>query len=174
VKHRMVKNNMDRTPAHRKAMMRNMVMDLFWWTTGHCSRANDREHGGGGGPRVPHRIRTTIVRAKMARRLAEKLITLARTDSLHARRRASSILGGTDKARKVVKILFNDIAPRFMDRPGGYTRIIRLPQQLRLPESERTDRNRRQYGRRIGDAASMVFLELVTGTVAQKHDAVKQ
>jgi large subunit ribosomal protein L17 len=155
-------------------MIRNMVLDLFWWTTGNCSRANDKEHGGNGGPKVPHRIRTTIVRAKMARRVAEKLITMGKKDTLHARRVAASVLGSNEKARQVVRILFTDIAPRFADRPGGYTRIIRLPRQMHLPESERTERHRRQFGRRIGDDADMVFLELVTGTVAHKRETAKK
>ena len=167
MRHRVDKKQFSRTGAHRTAMIRNMVMDLFWWTTGNCAKFREQ---GAGAPRVPHRIRTTSQKAKQARRLAEKLITLGRTDTVHHRRRGVALLGGTEKAKKVVRILFNDIAPRYQDRPGGYTRIIRLPEMLRLPDSERTGRNRRQYGRRIGDAASMVYLELVTGTVAQKQD----
>ena len=170
MRHRVDKNNFGRTSPHRRAMLRNMVMDLFWWTHGNCARANDTDGGGGGGPRVPHRIRTTLQKAKAARRVAEKLITLGKKDTLAARRRAVAAMGGTERAKRVVRILFGDIAPRYNDRPGGYTRIVRLPQMLRLPDSERTERNRRQYGRRIGDGAAMVYLELVTGTVAQKQD----
>ena len=166
MRHRVDRNNLGRTPAHRRAMLRNMVMDLFWWTHGNCSRLRDR----GGSPRQPHRVRTTLPKAKAARRLAEKLITLGKKDTLAARRRAAAIMGGNEKAVRVVRILFGDIAPRFIDRPGGYTRIVRLPEMLRLPDAERTERYRRQYGRRLGDGAPMVFLELVTGTVAQKHE----
>lgn len=171
MRHRVDRKAFSRTSAHLKSMKRNMVMDLFWWTIGNCADARAAETVGG--PSVPHRIRTTIQKAKEVRRMAEKLITLGKKDTLHNRRRAVSILGGTERAKKVTRILFNDIAPRYIDRPGGYTRIIRLPQMLRLPESERTGRNRRQYGRRIGDAASMVYLELVTGTVAHKQEAVQ-
>lgn len=105
-----------RNTAHRKAMLRNLVTDLF------------REE----------RISTTDTRAKEARREAEKLITLAKRGDLHARRQVLSYI--YDEA--VVTKLFDEIGPRYADRNGGYTRILKL-------------------GPRRGDAAEMVFLELV-------------
>lgn len=104
------------TSAHRKAMLGNMVCSLF-------------EHG---------RIKTTVSKAKEAKPLAEKMITLGKRGDLAARRRAVGRLRSQD----TVHALFAEIAPRFSDRPGGYTRIIRI-------------------GPRPGDAAEMVYLELV-------------
>jgi large subunit ribosomal protein L17 len=83
------------------------------------------------------RIKTTETRAKEVRPMAEKLITRAKTNSLHARRMTRRILNDED----LVKRLFDEIAPKFATRPGGYTRIIHV-------------------GRRRGDAAPMVLLEL--------------
>ena len=105
-----------RPSAHRKSMMRNLVTDLL------------REG----------RIQTTDMRAKEARREAEKLITLAKTDNLHNRRQALAYVFD----ETVVKSLFEDIAPKYAERNGGYTRILKL-------------------GPRRGDAAEVVFLELV-------------
>ena len=105
-----------RTSAHRKAMLRNLVTDLL------------REG----------RITTTDTRAKEARRQAEKMITLAKRGDLHARRQAlADVYDET-----VVTKLFDEIAPKYADRQGGYTRILKL-------------------GPRQGDNAEMVFLELV-------------
>jgi large subunit ribosomal protein L17 len=101
---------------HRKAMLGNMVCSLF-------------EHG---------RIKTTVSRAKEAKPLAEKMITLGKRDDLAARRQAISRL----RSKDAVHTLFTEVAPKFADRSGGYTRIIRI-------------------GPRSGDAAEMVFLELV-------------
>lgn len=105
-----------RPTAHRKAMLRNLVTDLF------------REG----------RISTTDCRAKEARREAEKLITLAKRGDLHARRQAMAYIYD----ESVVTKLFDDIAPKYADRNGGYTRILKL-------------------GPRRGDSAEVVFLELV-------------
>lgn len=105
-----------RSSAHRKAMLRNLVTDLL------------REE----------RITTTKDRAKEAGREAEKIITLAKRGDLHARRQVLAYLYDED----VVSKLFDDIAPRYEDRNGGYTRILKL-------------------GPRRGDAAEEVFLELV-------------
>lgn len=105
-----------RPTAHRKAMLRNLVTDLF------------REG----------RISTTDCRAKEARREAEKLITLAKRGDLHARRQ---VLGYINDETVVTK-LFEEIAPKYADRNGGYTRILKL-------------------GPRRGDNAEVVFLELV-------------
>lgn len=105
-----------RPTAHRKMMLRNIVTDLL------------REG----------RITTTVTRAKEARRDAEKMITLAKRGDLHARRQALAyVLDET-----VVKKLFDEIGPKYTDRNGGYTRILKL-------------------GPRQGDNAEMVFLELV-------------
>lgn len=105
-----------RPSAHRKSMLRNLTTDLF------------REG----------RIETTEMRAKETRRVAEKLITLAKRGDLHARRQVLSYL--VDET--VVSKLFDEIAPKYEERNGGYTRILKL-------------------GPRQGDAAEVVFLELV-------------
>jgi len=105
-----------RPTAHRKAMLRNLVTDLL------------REG----------RISTTQHRAMEARREAEKLITLAKRGDLHARRQVLAYV--YDK--KVAHKLFEEIAPRYEDRNGGYTRVLKL-------------------GPRQGDCAEVVFLELV-------------
>jgi large subunit ribosomal protein L17 len=84
------------------------------------------------------RIQTTLAKAKAVRPMAEKMITLAKKNSLHTRRQALSYIYKKD----VVKKLFKDIGPRFMERPGGYTRIIKV-------------------GPRAGDGAEMAVLELV-------------
>ena len=105
-----------RPTAHRKAMLRNHVTDLL------------REG----------RITTTITRAKETRRMAEKMITLGKRGDLHARRQALAYIYDED----VVTKLFDNIAPKYAERSGGYTRILKL-------------------GQRRGDTAEMVFLELV-------------
>ena len=105
-----------RPTAHRKAMLRNQVTDLL------------REG----------RITTTITRAKETRRMAEKMITLGKRGDLHARRQALAYIYDAD----VVTELFDNIAPKYAERNGGYTRILKL-------------------GQRRGDTAEMVFLELV-------------
>ena len=105
-----------RPTAHRKAMLRNQVTDLL------------REG----------RITTTITRAKEIRRMAEKMITLGKRGDLHARRQALAYIYDED----VVTELFDNIAPKYAERNGGYTRILKL-------------------GQRRGDTAEMVFLELV-------------
>ena len=105
-----------RPTAHRKAMLRNQVTDLL------------REG----------RITTTITRAKETRRMAEKMITLGKRGELHARRQALAYIYDED----VVTELFDNIAPKYAERNGGYTRILKL-------------------GQRRGDTAEMVLLELV-------------
>lgn len=102
--------------AHRQSMLRNLVTDLF-------------RYG---------RIQTTDCRAKEARREAEKMITLAKKGDLHARRQALAYIKDED----VVSKLFDEIAPKYEERHGGYTRILKL-------------------GPRQGDVAEAVFLELV-------------
>jgi large subunit ribosomal protein L17 len=105
-----------RDSAHRKALYSNLAGALI-------------EHG---------RIETTAAKAKAVKPFAEKMITLGKRGDLHARRQALSALRSND----VVHRLFADVAPRFSERPGGYTRIVRI-------------------GPRQGDAAEMVYLELV-------------
>ncbi|MBU1337584.1 MAG: 50S ribosomal protein L17 [Acidobacteria bacterium] len=91
------------------------------------------------------RITTTLAKAKTVRPLAEKMITLGRTNSLHARRRALQVIYKSDVAKK----LFDDIGPRFSERPGGYTRIIKM-------------------GPRAGDGAEMAILEMVGSEFKKK------
>jgi large subunit ribosomal protein L17 len=118
VRHRRTGRKFGRDSAHRKAMFSNMAGALF-------------EHG---------RIQTTEAKAKELRPIAEKLITLARKDPVDvaAQRQAVAYLRNKDSVHK----LFHEVAPRFTDRPGGYTRIIKL-------------------GPRPGDAAPMAYIELV-------------
>src|ERR1700750_947220 len=109
-----------RTAEHRKALLANQVCSLI-------------EH---------QRIKTTLAKAKAVRPLAEKMVTLGKNGSLHARRTALSVLRQADAVKK----LFEDIAPRSAERKGGYTRIIRL-------------------GQRRSDAAPVAFLEWVDAPV---------
>jgi len=128
--HRIFGRQLSRDSEHRKAMRRNLVQSLF-------------EHG---------KVRTTLPKAQEVKAMAERLITLARRNTLVARRRVISILNDrrlTDKEQEftgqsVVQKLFSEIAPKFADRPGGYTRIIKLSDY------------------RIGDAGSLVLLQLLT------------
>jgi len=107
---------LSRTASHRKATLRNLATSLF-------------RHG---------RIETTTAKAKELRPFAERLITLARRGDLHARRLAAQKI----QDRQVLGSLFDEIAPRYAERPGGYTRILKL-------------------GNRKGDAAEMSLIELV-------------
>jgi large subunit ribosomal protein L17 len=116
-----------RDSAHRKALYSNLAGALI-------------EHG---------RIKTTVTKAKAVKPLAEQMITLGRRGDLHARRQATAFL----RSRDVVHKLFAEVAPRFKDRPGGYSRIIKI-------------------GPRAGDAAEMVYLELVDEEyVAKEREA---
>jgi large subunit ribosomal protein L17 len=116
MRHRRAGKKLGRDSAHRKALYSNLAGALI-------------EHG---------RIKTTEAKAKAVKPFAEQMITLGKRGDLHARRLALAELRSQD----VVHQLFADVAPRFTDRPGGYTRIVRL-------------------GPRNGDAAEMVYLELV-------------
>ena len=116
MRHQVAGRRLSRTSAHRKALFRNLVTSLF-------------EH---------ERIKTTVHKAKELRGVAEKLITIARTDTLAARRRVRQ----TVQKREIFNKLFSEIAPRFKDRPGGYTRVIRT-------------------ANRPGDNAEMAIIELV-------------
>ena len=116
MRHRKLTVKLGRTSAHRDSMLANQV----------CSLIHHR------------RVTTTVAKAKASRRLADKMVTLGKKGTLEARRRALSIL----KSKSAVGTLFSEIAPGFADRPGGYTRIIRLPA-------------------RVGDAAERAILEWV-------------
>ena len=120
MRHRVDGKRLGRSTGHRKALRRNLISDLFRY----------------------ERIRTTKAKAASVRGASEKLITLAKNvdedDQVHARRLASKRLHDPE----VVMKLFDDIAPRYLDRSGGYTRILKL-------------------GPRKGDGAEMVLLELV-------------
>src|SRR5688500_17047168 len=113
-------------PAHQRQMLSNLASSLF-------------EH---------ERIKTTEAKAKMLRPFAERLITKAKNGSVHKRRQVLSVI----EHRALVHKLFDDIGPRFADRNGGYTRILKL-------------------GPRNGDGASMVLIELVEeGTATRVED----
>jgi len=114
--HRSSINKLNRTHSHRKALLKSQAVALFRY----------------------ERIRTTMAKAKASRRLAEKLITRAKVDSVHNRR----IVARSIDDDRVLDKLFKDVAPRFAQRPGGYTRILKM-------------------GRRFGDASEMVILELL-------------
>lgn len=116
MRHRVAHRKLGRTTSHRMSLLRNLAASLF----------------------IHERIRTTLAKAKELRPFAEKLITLSKKDSLHARRRALQVMVHQDAVAK----LFRDLSARFADRPGGYTRILKL-------------------GRRKGDGAEMAFIELV-------------
>jgi large subunit ribosomal protein L17 len=124
VRHARAGKKLGRDSAHRKALYSNLAGALI-------------EHG---------RIKTTVTKAKAVKPLAEQMITLGRRGDLHARRQATAFL----RSRDVVHHLFAQVAPRYKDRPGGYTRIIRL-------------------GPRPGDAAEMVYLELVEDEYAPRE-----
>jgi large subunit ribosomal protein L17 len=116
MRHHRAGKKLGRDASHRKALYANLAGSLI-------------EHG---------RIKTTEAKAKAVRPFAEQMITLGKRGDLHARRLALAELRSQD----VVHVLFAEVAPRFADRPGGYTRIVKL-------------------GPRPGDAADMVYLELV-------------
>lgn len=128
MRHRVGFNRLDRRSSHRKAMLRNMVISLFKY----------------------ERIETTKAKALEAKRVAEKMITRAKTDSVHNRRVIAKDIN--DKA--VLNKLFTEIAPMFDGRPGGYTRMLKL-------------------GFRQGDAAEIVILELVEKTTDKADDKKK-
>jgi large subunit ribosomal protein L17 len=117
MRHRNAGRKLGRNASHRLALMRNLARALF-------------EH---------ERIITTVEKAKEARRFVERLITLGKKGTLHARRLALARLPDRD----IVAKLFDEIGPRFHDRPGGYTRIIK------------------RHERRLGDGGRTAFLELL-------------
>jgi large subunit ribosomal protein L17 len=117
MRHRKTRHKLSRDAAHRRSLLRNLCREVI-------------EH---------ERIKTSQAKAKAVKPEVEKLITLAKRGGLHARRQALSELG---QDRFVVHKLFEEIAPRYAERPGGYTRIVKL-------------------GPRRSDSTEMVFLELV-------------
>ena len=129
MRHQVKKGYLRRNTAHRRALLRNLVTSFL-----------ERE-----------RIRTTLAKARNARPLAEKMITLGKRGTLHARRQALAYL--TKEA--AVKKLFDEIAPRFSERPGGYTRIVKLD-------------------RRMGDGSAMALLELVGSEYKKKAKKKKR
>ena len=116
MRHQVKKGLLGRNTAHRRALLRNLVTSFL-----------ERE-----------RMRTTLAKARQARPIAEKMITLAKRNTLHTRRQALAYM----TKESAVKKLFDEIGPRFVERPGGYTRIVKLD-------------------RRSGDGASMAMLELI-------------
>lgn len=130
MKHRIKVNKLGRKAQHRVAMLRNMTTSLL-------------RH---------ERIKTTIAKAKELRKVIEKMITRAKVDSVHNRR----IIAKNIKDKAILAKLFTDIGPRFADRLGGYTRILKL-------------------GQRTTDATEMVFIELIDRVVEEKKEkAVKK
>ena len=124
MRHRISGKKLRRDTAHRRALLRNLVTSLL-----------DKE-----------RVKTTLAKAKAARPLAEKMITLAKNDTLHARRQALRFIF----KKEVVQKLFEELGPRFSERPGGYTRIVKI-------------------GPRAGDGAEMAMLELVGSELKKKE-----
>jgi large subunit ribosomal protein L17 len=116
MRHQRSGKKLGRASAHRRALLANLTAALI-------------EHG---------RIKTTETKAKAVRPIAEKMVTLGREGTIHARRQALAYL----RTQEIVHKLFSEVAPRFVGRPGGYTRIVKL-------------------GPRQGDAAPMAYLEFV-------------
>ncbi|MBP1685794.1 MAG: rplQ [Deltaproteobacteria bacterium] len=129
MRHLKAGRKLNRTSAHRKAMFRNLVTSLI-------------EH---------EQVQTTDAKAKELRRIADRMITLGKRGTLHARRQAASYV----RTREAVKKLFDEVAGRFRERAGGYTRIIKL-------------------GHRHGDAAPMSVIELTDRGEAAKAEAERK
>lgn len=125
MRHRKAGKHLNRTSSHRKAMFRNMACSLF-------------EH---------EVIKTTLPKAKELRRVAEPLVTLSKSDSVANRRLAFARTG----SKTAVDKLFEKLGPRYQERPGGYTRILKC-------------------GYRTGDAAPMAFIELVDRPIVDSDD----
>jgi large subunit ribosomal protein L17 len=124
MRHRRFGRKLGRTSSHRLALLRSLAAELF----------------------THESITTTVTKAKEARRFVERLITLGKRGGLDHRRRAAARLQNEAVAKK----LFDDIAPRYADRPGGYTRILKLPKF------------------RQGDAAQLCLFELVEKREVEK------
>ena len=144
MRHRVAGRRLSRTKEHRLAMRRNLVASLIQHET----------------------VSTTIEKAKEVKSFAEKLITLAKKGTLSARRRAIALLGNRDiidyedgravKTGTIIGKLFSELGPRYLERPGGYTRIIRLSL------------------RRLGDNGQLVLLQLIgADETLEKKDKTK-
>jgi large subunit ribosomal protein L17 len=129
MRHQVKKGYLRRNTAHRRSLLRNLVTSFL-----------ERE-----------RITTTLAKARAARPLAEKMITLGKKGTLHARRQALAFL----TKESAVKRVFDELGPRFAERPGGYSRIIKLD-------------------RRLGDGSSMAILELVGSEYKKKAKKKKE
>jgi large subunit ribosomal protein L17 len=129
MRHRKDHRKLSRTASHRRAVLRNLVTALFQY----------------------ERIQTTVAKAKEARRLAERLITFAKRGDVAARRHVDRFVMRPEVTRK----LFETIAPWYADRPGGYTRIIRI-------------------GRRLGDAGETGYLELVKSAEQREKERLER
>ena len=129
MRHLKAGRKLNRTSSHRKALFRNLVTSLI-------------EH---------EQVRTTDAKAKELRRIADKMITLGKRGSLHARRQALAYI----RSRSAVTKLFDEVAARFKERPGGYTRVVKI-------------------GHRHGDAASMSVIELTDRGEAAKAEAERK
>jgi large subunit ribosomal protein L17 len=127
MRHRVKGKKLRRDTAHRRALLRNLVTSFL-----------EKE-----------RIRTSLAKAKAARPLAEKMITLGKRSTLHARRQAARFIF----RKAVLKKVFDELGPRFSERPGGYTRIVKI-------------------GPRRGDGMDMALLELI-GTEFKKKEKKK-
>lgn len=124
MRHRKFGSKLGRKPAHRRATLRNLVTNVI-----------ERE-----------RVTTTLARARAARPLVERIITLGKRDTLHSRRQAAQFLMTVAATKK----LFDTLAPRFAARNGGYTRVVRV-------------------GFRIGDGAELAILELIGSELKKKE-----
>ena len=133
MRHRKSGRQLGRNSSHRKAMFTNMSSSLF-------------EH---------ELIKTTLPKAKELRRVTEPLITLAKNDSVANRRLAFARLGNNRAADKIVAKLFNELGPRYKDRQGGYSRILKC-------------------GFRAGDNAPMAYVELVDRPTAAVEEAASE
>ncbi|NIZ40229.1 50S ribosomal protein L17 [Entomospira entomophila] len=119
-------NRLGRNASHRRALLKNLATSLIM-------------HG---------KIQTTQAKAKELRSFVEKLVTRARVDSVHNRRMVARVITEKDVAKK----LFTEVAPRYVGRPGGYTRIVKI-------------------GQRRGDASEMVVIEFVDAVADNKKEA---
>ncbi|MCW5893827.1 MAG: 50S ribosomal protein L17 [bacterium] len=129
MRHRVAGKKLGRSPSHRRALLRNLVTALL-------------QH---------EAVQTTDAKAKELKRWGDRMITLGKAGTLHARRRAATVL----QRAGVVKKLFDELGPRYAARPGGYTRVVKL-------------------GVRHGDAASMSLVELVDRPGSEGGDKGKK
>ncbi|MEE9393793.1 MAG: 50S ribosomal protein L17 [Planctomycetota bacterium] len=131
MRHRVAGRKLNRSPSHRKALRQNMACAIL-------------EHG---------RIVTTVTKAKEIRPYIEKLVTLGKTKNVANVRRAVARLGNNNRAKELARHLFDNVSPTMKDRPGGYTRILRLSE------------------RRLGDGSEKAIIEFVNYNPAAKAEA---